>query len=106
MTFCVLPLAMLTRWKPRRVFCGPPLSSGQAGGTAVADVLFGNYNPAGRLPITFYKSIQQLPDYEDYSMKGRTYRFMTETPLYPFGYDSHRRTGEINKYRFLSILFQ
>ena len=67
--------AILQAWYP-----------GQAGGTAVADVLFGNYNPAGRLPITFYKSIQQLPDYEDYSMKGRTYRFMTETPLYPFGY--------------------
>lgn len=67
--------AILQAWYP-----------GQAGGTAVADVLFGDYNPAGRLPITFYKSIQQLPDYEDYSMKGRTYRFMTETPLYPFGY--------------------
>lgn len=62
--------AILQAWYP-----------GQAGGTAVADVLFGNYNPAGRLPITFYKSIQQLPDYEDYSMKGRTYRFMTETPF-------------------------
>ena len=67
--------AILQAWYP-----------GQAGGTAVADVLFGDYNPAGRLPITFYKSMQQLPDYEDYSMKGRTYRFMTETPLYPFGY--------------------
>ncbi|MEG1749538.1 MAG: xylan 1,4-beta-xylosidase [Tannerellaceae bacterium] len=59
---------------------------GQEGGTAIADVLFGDYNPAGRLPITFYKSITQLPDYEDYSMKGRTYRYMTEEPLYPFGY--------------------
>ena len=59
---------------------------GQEGGTAVADVLFGDYNPAGRLPITFYKSVDQLPDFEDYSMKGRTYRFMTQTPLYPFGY--------------------
>lgn len=60
--------------------------SGQEGGTAIADVLFGNYNPAGRLPVTFYKSVDQLPDFEDYSMKGRTYRYMTETPLYPFGY--------------------
>ena len=59
---------------------------GQEGGTAVADVLFGDYNPAGRLPITFYKSVDQLPDFQDYSMKGRTYRYMTQTPLYPFGY--------------------
>ena len=60
--------------------------SGQQGGKAVADVLFGDYNPAGRLPITFYKSVEQLPDFLDYSMKGRTYRYMTQTPLYPFGY--------------------
>jgi beta-glucosidase len=59
---------------------------GEAAGTAVADILFGDYNPAGRLPVTFYKSIDQLPGFEDYSMKGRTYRYMTETPLYPFGY--------------------
>jgi beta-glucosidase len=59
---------------------------GQAAGTAVADILFGDYNPAGRLPVTFYKNIDQLPDFEDYSMKGRTYRYMTKTPLYPFGF--------------------
>ena len=59
---------------------------GQEGGTAVADVLFGDYNPAGRLPVTFYKSADQLPDFEDYTMAGRTYRYMTEKPLYPFGY--------------------
>lgn len=59
---------------------------GQEGGTAVADILFGDYNPAGRLPVTFYKSVDQLPDFQDYSMKGRTYRYMTQTPLYPFGY--------------------
>ena len=59
---------------------------GEAAGTAVADILFGDYNPAGRLPVTFYKSIDQLPDFEDYSMKGRTYRYMTQEPLYPFGY--------------------
>jgi beta-glucosidase len=59
---------------------------GQTAGTAIADVLFGDYNPSGKLPVTFYKSTQQLPDFEDYSMKGRTYRYMTEEPLYPFGY--------------------
>lgn len=59
---------------------------GQEAGTAVADILFGDYNPSGRLPITFYKSVEQLPNFEDYSMKGRTYRYMTEKPLYPFGY--------------------
>ena len=59
---------------------------GQEAGTAVADILFGDYNPSGRLPVTFYKSIDQLPHFEDYRMKGRTYRYMTEAPLYPFGY--------------------
>ncbi len=59
---------------------------GQAGGDAIADVLFGDYNPAGRLPVTFYKSEEQLPGFSDYSMKGRTYRFFTGEPLFPFGY--------------------
>ena len=59
---------------------------GQAGGTAIADVIYGDYNPAGRLPVTFYKNINQVPDFEDYSMKGRTYRYMTEKPLFQFGY--------------------
>ena len=58
---------------------------GQEGGTAVADVLFGDYNPSGKLPVTFYKSSSQLPDYEDYSMKGRTYRYFNDA-LFPFGY--------------------
>ena len=58
---------------------------GEAGGQAVADVLFGDYNPSGKLPITFYKNISQLPAFEDYSMKGRTYRYMSD-PLYPFGF--------------------
>jgi len=59
---------------------------GQAGGAAIADVLFGDYNPAGRLPVTFYKSAADLPPFDDYSMKGRTYRFFTGDPLYPFGH--------------------
>jgi len=59
---------------------------GQAGGTAVAEVLFGDYNPAGRLPVTFYRNLAQLPDFEDYNMTGRTYRYMKEEPLFPFGY--------------------
>ena len=67
---------------------------GQEGGTAVADVLFGDYNPAGKLPITFYKSSSQLPDYEDYSMKGRTYRYF-EDALYPFGYGLSYTSFEI-----------
>jgi beta-glucosidase len=58
---------------------------GESGGQAVADVLFGDYNPAGKLPITFYKNVQQLPDFEDYTMKSRTYRFMSD-PLFPFGF--------------------
>ena len=59
--------------------------AGQEGGTAIADVLFGDYNPSGKLPVTFYKSSSQLPDYEDYSMKGRTYRYFDDA-LFPFGY--------------------
>jgi beta-glucosidase len=59
---------------------------GQAGGEALADVLFGDYNPAGRLPVTFYKSAAQLPPFTGYNMRGRTYRYFQGDPLYPFGY--------------------
>jgi len=59
---------------------------GQAGGTAIADVLFGDYNPAGRLPVTFYKSADQIPPFTDYAMKEKTYRFFTGEPLFQFGY--------------------
>ena len=58
---------------------------GQAG-NAIADVLFGDYNPAGRLPITFYKSVNDIPAFDDYRMAGRTYRFFKGEPLYPFGH--------------------
>lgn len=59
---------------------------GEAGGTAIADVLFGDCNPAGRLPVTFYQSADQLPPFADYGMKGRTYRYFAGQPLYAFGY--------------------
>lgn len=80
--------AILQAWYP-----------GQAGGTAIVDVLFGDYNPAGRLPVTFYKDAGQLPDFEDYSMKGRTYRYMQQQPLFPFGHGLSYTTftyGEAN----------
>jgi len=60
--------------------------SGEEGGTAIAQTLAGVNNPAGRLPVTFYKGTEQLPDFEDYAMKNRTYRYFTGEPLYPFGY--------------------
>lgn len=59
---------------------------GEEGGTALADVLFGDYNPAGRLPVTFMKSLDQVPEFTDYSMKNRTYRYMKDEPLWAFGY--------------------
>ncbi len=59
---------------------------GQAAGMAIADVLFGDYNPAGRLPVTFYKSVSDLPSFEDYNITTQTYRFYPGEPLYPFGY--------------------
>jgi beta-glucosidase len=85
--------AMLQAWYP-----------GQAGGTAVADVLLGTYNPAGRLPVTFYRSTDDLPPFVDYDMAGRTYRYFDGDPLYPFGhglsytrfdYSDLRTSGEV-----------
>jgi len=78
--------AILEAWYP-----------GGEGGTAVADVLFGDYNPAGRLPVTFYKSVDQLPSFTDYGMQGRTYRYFKGEPLYPFGYGlSYTKFGYSN----------
>lgn len=67
--------AILQAWYP-----------GQAGGQAVAEVLFGDYNPSGCLPVTFYRNVNQLPDFEDYNMTGRTYRYFKGEPLFPFGH--------------------
>jgi len=70
---------------------------GEQGGIAVADVLFGDYNPAGRLPVTFVKSMDQLPEFTNYDMAGRTYRFMEGEPLYRFGYGLSYTTFEYSK---------
>ncbi len=67
--------AILQAWYP-----------GARGGQSIGDILFGKVNPSGKLPVTFYKDTNDLPDFEDYSMKGRTYRYLETTPLYPFGY--------------------
>jgi beta-glucosidase len=72
---------------------------GEAGGIAVADVLFGDYNPAGRLPITFPTSYDQIPAFTEYAMKGRTYRFMDQAPLYRFGYGLSYTTFKYGKIR-------
>ncbi len=72
---------------------------GELGGKAVADIIFGDVSPSGKLPITFPASTEQLPPYEDYSMQGRTYRYMTEKPLYPFGFGL-----SYTKFRFDSIV--
>jgi len=67
---------------------------GQAGGQALADLLFGDYNPAGRLPVTFYKSVDDLPPFDDYNMAGRTYRYFQGEPLFPFGHGLSYTTFE------------
>ncbi len=79
--------ALSVRWEDEHI---PAIIAawypGQSGGDAIADVIFGDYNPAGRLPVTFYRSVDQLPDFRSYAMSNRTYRYFEGTPLYPFGY--------------------
>ena len=76
---------------------------GEEGGTALANILFGKVSPSGKLPITFPKSFDQLPPYEDYSMKGRTYRFMDKEPLYPFGFGLTYTKFSLSEPRLSSI---
>jgi beta-glucosidase len=83
MTGSSLGIEWATRNLPAIVVAWYP---GQQGGTAIADVMFGNTNPAGRLPVTFYRSVDDLPPFADYAMKGRTYRYFAGRPLYPFGH--------------------
>lgn len=75
--------AILEAWYP-----------GQAAGTAIADILFGDYNPAGRLPLTFYKDVNDIPEFENYNMEGFTYRYFKGDPLFPFGYGLSYTTFE------------
>ena len=70
---------------------------GEQGGRALADVLFGDYNPSGKLPVTFYKNVDELPDFLDYTMKGRTYRYYTGEALFPFGYGLSYTTFQMGK---------
>ncbi|MBO2011242.1 glycoside hydrolase family 3 C-terminal domain-containing protein [Hymenobacter negativus] len=83
--------AMLTSWY-----------GGQSAGTALADVLFGDYNPAGRLPVTFYKSETQMPAFDNYSMDGRTYRYFTGETLFPFGHGLSYTTFQYSNVKVLS----
>jgi len=80
--------------------------SGEEGGTAIAQTLAGENNPSGRLPVTFYKGTEQLPDFEDYSMKDRTYRYFTKEPLYPFGYGLSYSTFEYSGMKLSSSPLQ
>jgi beta-glucosidase len=76
--------------------------AGESGGQAIADVLFGDYNPSAKLPVTFYKNISQVPDFENYSMAGRTYRYMSD-PLFPFGFGLSYTSFAVGKASFSDI---
>lgn len=84
--------AILNAWYP-----------GSHGGTAVADILFGKCSPSGKLPVTFYKDTDKLPEFTDYSMKGRTYRYMDHESLYPFGYGLTYSTVELSNLQVPSV---
>ncbi len=81
--------AILQAWYP-----------GEQGGTAIAEIIYGDVNPSGKLPVTFYSGDSQLPDYDDYSMAGRTYRYLKEKPLYPFGYGLSYTTFAYDKVKY------
>lgn len=88
---------------PENGFCDAILQAwypGQEGGNALADVLFGDYNPCGKLPVTFYTDDSQLPEFDDYRMAGRTYRYLLNEPLYPFGYGLSYTTFKYGKPRY------
>ncbi len=95
--------ALAIPWEDRKV---PAIINawygGQAAGEAVADVLFGDYNPAGRLPVTFYSADKDLPDFKDYDMANRTYRYFKGKPLYPFGYGLSYSTFEYSDLKIKS----
>ncbi len=76
---------------------------GEEGGNAIADVLFGDYNPGGRLPVTFYRCVTDLPPFADYQMAGRTYRYFERQPLYPFGYGLSYTTFSYNNLQLGAI---
>lgn len=80
--------AILEAWYP-----------GQAGGTAIADIIFGDYNPSGRLPVTFYKDINDIPAFSNYNMKGKTYRYFKGEPLYEFGYGLSYTTFKYDNFK-------
>ena len=87
--------AILEAWYP-----------GQEGGNAISDIIFGDYNPNGKLPITFYKSVNQLPDFYDYDItKGRTYMYLKEKPLYPFGYGLSYTSFELSNFSVNKNIF-
>jgi len=87
--------AILEAWYP-----------GEEGGTALAEILFGDDNPAGRLPITFVKSLDQVPPFTDYRLKGRTYRYLEDEPLYPFGYGLSYTSFTYHRLRLSSKVVQ
>ena len=88
--------------EPETVTCDAIVQAwypGEEGGTALANVLFGDVAPSGKLPVTFYRNIGQVPDYEDYTMKGRTYRYFEGNPLFPFGHGLSYTTFEYGQAR-------